>query len=322
MFATTRGTVRRNKLSRLRRRAPLRHHRHEARRGRGHRRRADLHREGRRAADHRAAASASASPVTDVRVFAGPHLDGRARHQSRRGRQGDLACRSCATSTPPPTSARPISSAPTRCGAAQTATSRGGRRPTPRRRGDRRRDRARRAALCRDVGGRAVRADDLGEGLRQALVVLRIPDHQPRRQRHRRDGDLEGKKGAKTIRTRSAGWSPRSRSRRADQIMLVTDGGQLIRCPVDGIRIAGRSTQGVIVFNTADDETRGVGRAHRRRGRGQRRQLELDCFTRSSSVSFPRKREPSVCRKSGSPPPRDERSSMIRPNQQRAQFAA
>jgi DNA gyrase subunit A len=39
-----------------------------------------------------------------------------------------------------------------------------------------------------------------------------------------------------------------------DQIMLVTDGGQLIRCPVEGIRVAGRSTQGVIVFNTADDE--------------------------------------------------------------------
>jgi DNA gyrase subunit A len=40
----------------------------------------------------------------------------------------------------------------------------------------------------------------------------------------------------------------------SDQIMLVTDGGQLIRCPVDGIRIAGRSTQGVIVFNTAEGE--------------------------------------------------------------------
>ncbi|MBL8574234.1 MAG: DNA gyrase subunit A [Hyphomicrobiaceae bacterium] len=39
-----------------------------------------------------------------------------------------------------------------------------------------------------------------------------------------------------------------------DQIMLVTDGGQLIRCPVNGIRVAGRSTQGVIVFNTADEE--------------------------------------------------------------------
>jgi len=40
----------------------------------------------------------------------------------------------------------------------------------------------------------------------------------------------------------------------ADQIMLVTDRGQLIRCPVDGIRIAGRGTQGVIVFDTAEGE--------------------------------------------------------------------
>jgi DNA gyrase subunit A len=40
----------------------------------------------------------------------------------------------------------------------------------------------------------------------------------------------------------------------SDQIMLVTDNGQLIRCPVEGIRIAGRSTQGVIVFDTAADE--------------------------------------------------------------------
>jgi DNA gyrase subunit A len=40
----------------------------------------------------------------------------------------------------------------------------------------------------------------------------------------------------------------------SDQIMLVTDGGQLIRCPIDGIRIAGRSTQGVIVFSTAEGE--------------------------------------------------------------------
>jgi DNA gyrase subunit A len=39
-----------------------------------------------------------------------------------------------------------------------------------------------------------------------------------------------------------------------DQIMLVTDGGQLIRCPVAGIGKKGRSTQGVIVFDVADDE--------------------------------------------------------------------
>ncbi len=39
-----------------------------------------------------------------------------------------------------------------------------------------------------------------------------------------------------------------------DEIMLVTDGGQLIRCPVEGIRVAGRGTQGVIVFNTGEGE--------------------------------------------------------------------
>jgi DNA gyrase subunit A len=40
----------------------------------------------------------------------------------------------------------------------------------------------------------------------------------------------------------------------SDQIMLVTDRGQLIRVPVEDISIVGRSTQGVIVFDTAEDE--------------------------------------------------------------------
>jgi DNA gyrase subunit A len=40
----------------------------------------------------------------------------------------------------------------------------------------------------------------------------------------------------------------------SDQIMLVTDGGQMIRCPVDGISIVGRTTQGVTIFNTAENE--------------------------------------------------------------------
>jgi DNA gyrase subunit A len=39
-----------------------------------------------------------------------------------------------------------------------------------------------------------------------------------------------------------------------DQIVLVTDGGQLIRCPVHDIRIAGRRTQGVTLFRVAEDE--------------------------------------------------------------------
>ncbi|MSO64595.1 MAG: DNA gyrase subunit A [Alphaproteobacteria bacterium] len=38
------------------------------------------------------------------------------------------------------------------------------------------------------------------------------------------------------------------------QIMLVTDGGKLIRMPITDIRVAGRSTQGVTLFKTAEGE--------------------------------------------------------------------
>ncbi len=40
----------------------------------------------------------------------------------------------------------------------------------------------------------------------------------------------------------------------ADEILLVTDQGQLIRVPVAQIRIAGRNTQGVTIFRTAELE--------------------------------------------------------------------
>ena len=39
-----------------------------------------------------------------------------------------------------------------------------------------------------------------------------------------------------------------------NQIMLVSNGGQLIRVPVDGIRIASRATKGVTIFSTAEGE--------------------------------------------------------------------
>ena len=39
-----------------------------------------------------------------------------------------------------------------------------------------------------------------------------------------------------------------------DQIMMVTDGGQLIRCPVRNIRIVSRSSRGVTVISVKDDE--------------------------------------------------------------------
>lgn len=39
-----------------------------------------------------------------------------------------------------------------------------------------------------------------------------------------------------------------------DDLVLVTDGGQVIRCPVHDIRIAGRNTQGVTLFKVSGDE--------------------------------------------------------------------
>jgi DNA gyrase subunit A len=40
----------------------------------------------------------------------------------------------------------------------------------------------------------------------------------------------------------------------SDHLMLVTDKGKTIRIPVAGIRVAGRKTQGVTLFNTDPGE--------------------------------------------------------------------
>ena len=39
-----------------------------------------------------------------------------------------------------------------------------------------------------------------------------------------------------------------------DEILITTDKGRVIRCAVKGIRIAGRNTQGVRIFNLSDGE--------------------------------------------------------------------
>jgi len=64
----------------------------------------------------------------------------------------------------------------------------------------------------------------------------------------------EGKKGAEKIKEKIGRLVASFPVEESDQLMLVTNGGQLIRTRVADIRIAGRSTQGVIVFNTAEDE--------------------------------------------------------------------
>ncbi len=39
-----------------------------------------------------------------------------------------------------------------------------------------------------------------------------------------------------------------------DQVMMITDAGRLIRMPINDVRVAGRSTQGVTLFATGEDE--------------------------------------------------------------------
>ncbi|QRE75035.1 DNA gyrase subunit A [Methylobacterium aquaticum] len=59
----------------------------------------------------------------------------------------------------------------------------------------------------------------------------------------------------------------------SDQIMLVTDAGKLIRVPVDDIRVVGRASQGVTVFNT--DKTEKVVSVEHIEGEGEA-EVEID----------------------------------------------
>ena len=99
-------------------------------------------------------------------------------------------------------------------------------------------------ALRGAAGQGGVRAHRRLVGLRQAHLGLRVPGDRPRRQGRRADEPRQGRRRS---------WR-RSRCCESDQIMLVTDGGTLIRCPVDGIRIAGRATRGVRIVNVSEGE--------------------------------------------------------------------
>ncbi len=103
---------------------------------------------------------------------------------------------------------------------------------------------SRSGALCRDVGGGGDHPDVSanGYGKRTSSYEYRITGR--------------GGKGivAMAVNQRNGPLVASLPVEDSDEIMLVTDGGQLIRCPVEGIRVAGRGTQGVIVFKTAEGE--------------------------------------------------------------------
>ncbi len=58
---------------------------------------------------------------------------------------------------------------------------------------------ARARTLCRDAGRRAGDPDGVGERLRQAHCVLRVPGHRTRRKGHRRDGGQRAKRRARRL---------------------------------------------------------------------------------------------------------------------------
>ncbi len=120
MFATTKGTVRRNKLSDFVDVRPSGIIAMKIESGRGHRRRADLHREERRAAHLGRRPVHPLRRAGRARVHR-PHLDGRARHRARQGRQGDLDVDPQSRRGRRRKSAWPITSAPAPSAAAPMA---------------------------------------------------------------------------------------------------------------------------------------------------------------------------------------------------------
>ena len=142
--------------------------------------------------------------------------------------------------------------------------------PSERRRGRRRGGSAgRRGAAARDdpVAGALQRAAGQGGvrphrrlvGLRQAHLGLRVPGDRPRRQGRRADEP----------RPRAAQVVAAFPVLDSDQIMLVTDGGTLIRCPVGRRPHRGTRHPGRAHRQCERGRARGFGRAHRR-GRARR----------------------------------------------------
>ncbi len=69
-----------------------------------------------------------------------------------------------------------------------------------------------------------------------------------------------------------------------NELMLVTDGGQVIRMPVDDIRFVGRQTQGVTLFRVSDDE-QVVSAAVIRDDESEGDDVEVDVSEEDSSTS-------------------------------------
>ena len=222
MFATASGQCPPQYAVGFRRHPRQRQDRHEARtRRRPSDRRPDLHRGARRAAGRRATANASASRSTDVRVFKGRDLDRRARHPA--ARHGDEVISHVDVAP-----CRIIDSEIARCLSARGEL-----------RGASEHGDASSAASSKSI---SCRSASNGFGKRTSAYEYRITGR--------------GGSGIANIDlTEQDGPGRRvlpGRRRRRDHA------GDRCRqadpYPVDGVRIAGRKTQGVMLLRTAEDE--------------------------------------------------------------------
>ncbi len=133
-----------------------------------------------------------------------------------------------------------------------------------RRRGDIGRDPAQHRALRPDVGAGAGGFDRVHQWIRQAHLVVRIPDHGPRRQRHRRDVGQQPQRQAGGL-VPGRGLRPDHAGDRQGPADPLSGRGHPDRRPFDPGRHRVRYRRG---------RARGVGRAHRRGHRKRQRQRQ------------------------------------------------
>ena len=237
MFATTRGTVRRNKLSDFA----------QVNRSGKIAMRLD---EGERIVDVQICSdkddvllTTAQRPVHPLRRrrragVQGPRLDGRARRRARKRRQRHLA-RDPKIVRRDPGRARNLPQA------APRARGRGGE------------TRRRRATMASEPSA-ALSPERFAAMQEAEQVILTVSENGYGKRTSSFEYRVTGRGGkgivAMAVNARNGSLVASFPVESGDEIMLVTDGGQLIRVPVEGIRIAGRATQGVIVFHTADEE--------------------------------------------------------------------
>ena len=148
-------------------------------------------------------------------------------------------------------------------------------------------------ALHRDVGAGAGRADGVGQRLRQAHLVVRIPHHRPRRQRHRRDVGQQPQRQAGGV-VPGRGQRPDHAGDRQGSADPLSGRGHPDRRPLDPGRHRVRHRRG---------RACGVGRAHRRGRRERQRKRER----RIASGEWRSAHSPLATR-SGCSPPESKRS--------------